>query len=161
VTGNAVDPETTIERAFEFVCDVLDDPAVLDDLPEQATLTITPIERRDPAVRYTAATRRFAILAVARAADYSVQSTTSGGSTCLDQRLDTAANLLPGCRVVPSVKWPTGADLDHEAHAEPFGEFLERADPWLVLAELQPADDGLGDPSRLASAVCDRPCSVR
>lgn len=61
--------ETTIERAFEFVRDVLDDPAVLDDLPERATLTITPIERRNPAVRYAAMTRRFAITAVERTDD--------------------------------------------------------------------------------------------
>lgn len=60
------DAETTIERAFEFVRDVLDDPAVLDELPERATLTITPIERQDSHARYTATTRRFAIAAVQR-----------------------------------------------------------------------------------------------
>lgn len=61
---DSTDPETTIERAFEFVRDVLDDPAVLGELPERATLMITPIERRDPDARYTAMTRRFAISAV-------------------------------------------------------------------------------------------------
>ncbi len=62
--NNFTDPDTTIERAFEFVRDVLDDPGVLDELPERATLTITPIESRDLRTRYTATTRRFAIAAV-------------------------------------------------------------------------------------------------
>lgn len=68
-TDNSTDAETTIERAFEFVRDVLDDPSVLDDLPQRAALTITPIEERDSRTRYTATTRRFAISAVERAAD--------------------------------------------------------------------------------------------
>jgi len=63
---DSTDPGTTIERAFEFVRDVLDDPAVLDELPERATLTITPIERQDPETRYATTTRRFAITAIER-----------------------------------------------------------------------------------------------
>lgn len=66
---DSTDPETTIERAFEFVRDVLDDPAVLDELPGRATLTITPIESRDSHACYTATTRRFAISAVEMAPD--------------------------------------------------------------------------------------------
>lgn len=66
---DSTDPETTIERAFEFVRDVLDDPAVLDKLPERATLMITPIENRDSQTRYSATTRRFAIAAVEVAPD--------------------------------------------------------------------------------------------
>lgn len=58
------DLEITIERAFEFVRDVLDDPAVLDRLPARAELTITPIFDRRPDTRYDATTRRFAISAL-------------------------------------------------------------------------------------------------
>lgn len=58
------DPEGTIERAFEFVRDVLDDPTVLDRLPARAELTITPIEGQRADTHYDATTRRFAISAV-------------------------------------------------------------------------------------------------
>lgn len=65
-SDTGIEPETTSERAFEFVRDALDDPAVLEKLPERATLTIPPVESRDPGTHYAASTRRFAITAVER-----------------------------------------------------------------------------------------------
>lgn len=58
------DPEVTIERAFEFARDMLDDPAVLDELSARAELTITPIEDQRADTHYDATTRRFAISAM-------------------------------------------------------------------------------------------------
>lgn len=53
--------EDAIEDTFEFVRDVLDSPDVLDHLPERARITLTRKERRDPAIRYAAETRRFVV----------------------------------------------------------------------------------------------------
>lgn len=56
-----VEIEDGIERVFAFVQDVVDDPAVLDDLPEQATITLTPLPEKDPSESYVTETRRFAV----------------------------------------------------------------------------------------------------
>lgn len=50
-----------IERVFTFVQDVLDDPSVLDRLPERAELELTPIETAQDDQRYEAHTQHFAI----------------------------------------------------------------------------------------------------
>ena len=55
------DIEDGIERVFAFVQDVLDEPSVLDDLPEQAAIELTPLAEKDPSEVYAAETRRFAV----------------------------------------------------------------------------------------------------
>ncbi len=50
-----------IEHVFAFVQDVLDDPSILDRLPDKATIELTPVERKDPLEHYTTETRRFAV----------------------------------------------------------------------------------------------------
>lgn len=53
--------EHGIENVFAFVQDVLDDPSVLDDLPERAAIELTPRADRDAARTYAAETRRFVV----------------------------------------------------------------------------------------------------
>ena len=53
--------EEGIERVFTFVQDVLDDPSVLDHLPERAGIELTPIETKQEDHRYDAHTRHFAV----------------------------------------------------------------------------------------------------
>jgi hypothetical protein len=53
--------EDGIEHFFAFVQDVLDDPTVLDDMPERATIDLTPRAEKDPDATYAAETRRFAV----------------------------------------------------------------------------------------------------
>lgn len=53
--------EERIENVFAFVQDVLDEPSVLDDLQEQATIELTLIPNKDASQAYAVETRRFAV----------------------------------------------------------------------------------------------------
>lgn len=53
--------EDGIKHFFAFVQDVLDDPGVLDDMPERATIDLTPRAEKDPSATYAVETRRFAV----------------------------------------------------------------------------------------------------
>jgi len=50
-----------IEHVFAFVQDVLDDPSILDRIPDKSTIDLTPLERKDPDASYITETRRFAV----------------------------------------------------------------------------------------------------
>jgi hypothetical protein len=53
-----------IEHFFGFVQDVLDDPAILDDLPERATIELTPLREGTDVKDGVVRSRRFAISVV-------------------------------------------------------------------------------------------------
>jgi hypothetical protein len=50
-----------IENFFAFVQDVLDDPSILDRIPDKSTIDLTPLERKDLNASYITETRRFAV----------------------------------------------------------------------------------------------------
>lgn len=56
--------EEGIENVFGFVQDVLDDPDVLDDLPQRATIELTPLREGDEIEEGVVRSRRFAIAVV-------------------------------------------------------------------------------------------------
>lgn len=57
--------DARIDRIFDhlqmFVEDVLEDPSILERIPDQATLEFTPIEEKDPYGSYVTETRRLAV----------------------------------------------------------------------------------------------------
>ncbi|HEV2073874.1 MAG TPA: hypothetical protein VGR29_09560 [Thermomicrobiales bacterium] len=53
--------EEGIERAFVFVQDVLDDPSVLDQLPERVTIALTPMAEKDASKSYVTETCHFTV----------------------------------------------------------------------------------------------------
>ncbi len=53
--------EAIIENAFEFVRDVIEDPSVLDRLPNGSEIELTPLASGSAFGREVARTRRFSI----------------------------------------------------------------------------------------------------
>lgn len=53
------DIEKTIENAFEFVRDVVNQPDVLNDIPDGSEIVLTPAGEITPGVRTVARTQRF------------------------------------------------------------------------------------------------------
>lgn len=53
--------EATIENAFEFVRDVLEEPSVLETIPNGSEITLSPIGARTIGVREVARTKRFSV----------------------------------------------------------------------------------------------------
>jgi hypothetical protein len=53
--------EDGIERVFSFVQDVVDEPSVLDELPERATTALTPLAEKIASESYATETHNFAV----------------------------------------------------------------------------------------------------
>lgn len=50
-----------IDHFFGFVRDILDEPSVLDRLPQEASIDLTPIENKQPGKTYLGETRHYAV----------------------------------------------------------------------------------------------------
>lgn len=53
-----------IENAFVFVQEVLDDPTILEHLPDGSHLKVIPRDQRDPAEHYDVSTPKIAVKVV-------------------------------------------------------------------------------------------------
>ncbi len=79
-----------IENGLEFTRDVLNDPTILDHIPDGSSVKAIPVAERDPAVQYDIETSRYLAIVTPGGMDKPVPETRSNGRTRRIDRNDAA-----------------------------------------------------------------------
>jgi hypothetical protein len=77
-----------IENGLEFARDILNDPTILDHIPDGSSVTAIPIAERDPNIRYDIETPRYLAIVTLGAMDKRPSATPSNGHTRRIERDD-------------------------------------------------------------------------